>query len=84
MAKIGLIDVDKTRFPNLAMMKISCYHKNLGDEVEFVDPIFSGGYDKVYMSKIFTFTPIGNIQLLRMKLRGGGRGIIYKKYCREK
>lgn len=54
--KIGLIDVDGHNFPNFALMRISAYHKNLGDQVEWVDPIFGGGYDKVYMSKIFTFT----------------------------
>lgn len=54
--RIGLIDVDRTRFPNLALMKISAYHKAQGDEVEWANPMF-GNYDRVYMSKIFTFTP---------------------------
>lgn len=54
MAKIGLIDVDQTSFPNIALGKIARYHKVAGDEVEWVDPLFGGGYDKVYMSKIFT------------------------------
>lgn len=31
--KIGLIDVDRTNFPNLALMKIAAYHKQQGDEV---------------------------------------------------
>jgi radical SAM superfamily enzyme YgiQ (UPF0313 family) len=57
MAKrIGLVDVDRTRFPNLALMKISAYHKSIGDSVEWADAMF-GDYDRVYMSKIFTFTP---------------------------
>ena len=54
--KIGLIDVDRTKFPNLALMKISAYYKAYGEEVEWANPIFSN-YDKVYMSKIFNFTP---------------------------
>ena len=29
--KIGLIDVDGHNFPNLALMKISAYHKAKGD-----------------------------------------------------
>ena len=33
MAKIGLIDVDGHNFPNLAMMRISAYHKSKGDTV---------------------------------------------------
>jgi len=51
---IGLIDVDGHNFPNLALMKISAYHKAKGDDVEW----FFGfnQYDKVYMSKVFTFT----------------------------
>lgn len=55
---IGLHDSDKTRkskFPNLALMKISAYHKSLGDTVEWWDP--DKQYDKVYSSKVFTFTP---------------------------
>jgi hypothetical protein len=31
MAKIGLIDVDGRKFPNLALMKISAYHKKKND-----------------------------------------------------
>jgi len=53
MMKIGLIDIDGGKFPNLALMKISSYHKQLGDEVSFVD---IGAYDKTYISKIFNFT----------------------------
>lgn len=79
MAKIGLIDVDRTRFPNLAIMKISCYHKNLGDQVEFVDPIFSGGYDKVYMSKIFTFTPDWEYPIIADEIERGGTGYNLQK-----
>lgn len=51
--KIGLIDVDGHNFPNLALMRISQYHKERGDEVEwwFSDLIH---YDIVYKSKIFS------------------------------
>jgi len=51
--KIGLIDVDGHNFPNLALMRISAYHKAHGDEVEWwwTDLIH---YDIVYMSKIFS------------------------------
>lgn len=51
--KIGLIDVDGHNFPNLALMKISAYHKSIGDMVEWAT---MGNYDRTYMSKIFTFT----------------------------
>ena len=52
--KIGLIDVDGHNFPNLALMKLSAWHKSMGDTVEWYD-IF-GEYDRVYMSKVFTHT----------------------------
>lgn len=54
---IGLIDVDSHNFPNLALMKISAYHKAQGDSVEWWNGLLH--YDRVYMSKIFdeTYTP---------------------------
>lgn len=51
--KIGLIDVDGHRFPNLALMRISAYHKAQGDEVVWWWSDFEH-YDIVYMSKIFS------------------------------
>lgn len=53
--RIGLVAVDKTSFPNLALGKLSAWHKSQGDIVEWADPMF-GKYDKVYRSKVFTFT----------------------------
>lgn len=53
--KIGLIDVDGHNFPNLALMRISAYHKAQGDEVEWWWSDFIH-YDIVYMSKIFSDT----------------------------
>ena len=55
--RIGLIDVDSHNYPNLALMKISAYHKAMGDQVEWWWGW--GQYDKVYMSKVFdnTYTP---------------------------
>jgi hypothetical protein len=51
--EIGLIDVDGHNFPNLALMRISAWHKSQGDHVEWwwTDLIH---YDIVYMSKIFS------------------------------
>ena len=51
--KIGLIDVDGHNFPNLALMRISAYHKAMGDQVEWWWSDFIH-YDIVYMSKIFS------------------------------
>jgi len=55
--RVGLIDVDgHSGFPNLALMKLSAWHKKQGDSVEWYSPMFSGHVDRVYMSKVFTFT----------------------------
>lgn len=51
--KVGLIDVDG-KLPNLALMKISRYHKERGDDVEWCD--YLSHYDIVYKAKIFTTT----------------------------
>lgn len=55
--RIGLIDVDGHNYPNLALMKLSAWHKSRGDAVEW----WWGWeqYDRVYMSKVFdeTYTP---------------------------
>ena len=55
--RIGLIDVDGHNYPNIPLMKLSAWHKAQGDEVEWYDPMFSGHMDKVYMSKVFSFSP---------------------------
>ena len=52
--KIGLHDSDRTGFPNLALMKLSAYHKAQCDTVEWWIPMIQ--YDRVYSSKVFTFT----------------------------
>lgn len=58
--KIGLIDVDGHNFPNLPLMKLSAWHKQQGDTVEWYEPLIHGfpnpPFDKVYMSKVFSFT----------------------------
>lgn len=54
--KIGLIDVDGHNFPNLPLMKLSAWHKQQGDMVEWYHPLFSGRCNRVYMSKVFSFT----------------------------
>ena len=51
--RIGLIDVDSHNFPNLALMRISSYHKQRGDIVEWWWSDFIH-YDIVYMSKVFS------------------------------
>ena len=53
MMRIGLIDVDGHNFPNLALMRISSYHKQQGDIVEWWWSDFVH-YDTVYRSKVFS------------------------------
>lgn len=53
--KIGLLDIDHHNYPNLAVMKLSAWHKAQGDSVEFAT-IFER-YNVLYRSKVFTFTP---------------------------
>ena len=50
--KVGLLDVDSHRWPNLCLMKLAAYHKAKGDSVEWWSP--EGNYDLVYKSRVFT------------------------------
>lgn len=70
--KIGLIDVDGHNFPNLALMKISAWHKAQGDSVNWW--IGFEQYDRVYMSKVFTFTPDMNTCIMADEVVEGGTG----------
>ena len=74
MSRIGLLDVDNTSSPNLALGKIARHHKAIGDLVEWVDPLFGGGFDKVYMSKVFTFTPNYDYPIVTDEIERGGTG----------
>ena len=78
--RIGLIDVDGHNFPNLALMRISQYHKQLGDVVEWwwSDLIH---YDIVYMSKVFsdTYTKDAPEPLNADKVIRAGTGYAIKK-----
>ena len=80
--EIGLHDNDKTSFPNLALMKLSAYHKKKGDDVEWYIPIMSKIYDKVYSSKVFTYTP--EYSLLGNNVVKGGTGYNLFKNLPEK
>lgn len=72
--KVGLIDVDGHSFPNLALMKISAYHKALGDAVEWCLPL--DHYDIVYQSKVFsdTYSPDLEWTPIADKIVKGGTG----------
>ena len=78
--KIGLIDVDGHNFPNLPLMKISAWHKSKGDSVRWYEP-FDGlieKYDKVYLSKVFSFSHDYDLPIYADEIIKGGSG-----YCIE-
>lgn len=72
--KIGLIDVDGHKFPNLALMKISAFHKAAGDHVEWCFPLDT--YDLVYQAKVFDETYTKDIDWMPQadKIIKGGTG----------
>lgn len=77
--KIGLIDVDGHNFPNLPLMKLSAWHKQQGDVVEWYEPLtaWKNPLDRVYMSKVFTFTPDYPYPVNAKEIIRGGTGYFY-------
>ena len=78
--KIGLIDADLmdngTRHPNLALMKIAGYYKELGYEVKLIYKSYDEikDYDKVFVSKVFNFTSVPEWVIKSQKVEYGGTG----------
>lgn len=74
--KIGMIDVDgHSEFPNLALMKLAAWHKAQGDSVEWYYPILAyEPLDRVYMSKVFTFSPDYPFAINAKEIVKGGTG----------
>lgn len=68
---IGILAVD-SNYPNLALMKISSYHKVRGDNVEWYNPLCH--YDKVYAAKVFSFTPDYGYYINADQVEKGGTG----------
>lgn len=82
---IGIIDADLldhgTKFPNLALMKLSGWHKAQGDTVKLIlqyqelySTMLLEPFDKIYISKVFSFTKIPDdiLQLPNIVLGGTG------------
>jgi len=46
-----------SKLANLAILKIAQYHLNNGDSVKWYEPLQDQDADRLYVSKIFTFTP---------------------------
>lgn len=83
--KVAIIDAEivgatKHRFPNLCSMKLSSYHKSMGDVVVLkTDYENLSSYDKVYISKVFTKTIVPDEALLLDNVEYGGTGFFYDK-----
>jgi radical SAM superfamily enzyme YgiQ (UPF0313 family) len=76
---IGLIDID-SKIPNLALMKISTYYKDKGEQVEFVQP--NRKYNKIYASTILTKSKPKCLKLIKQYgdiIEIGGTGWDIKK-----
>lgn len=82
---IAIIDADlvgrrQHRFPNLACMKLSGYYKDKGYNVEMkLDYSVLQAYDKVFISKVFTDTPVPEEVLSMPNVEYGGTGFFYDK-----
>lgn len=78
--KVGIFDADLldngTRHPNLALMKISGYYKDLGHEVRLIQSYEEdlSRYDMFFMSKVFSFTKVPEKILNLDNLETGGTG----------
>lgn len=77
---IGILPVD-SNYPNLALMKISSFHKSIGDHVEMYNQLCR--YDKVYASKIFNFTPDSLYFINSDQIERGGTGYYINKKLPE-
>ena len=82
---IGIIDADligrqKHRFPNLACMKISSFYKQQGHNVELLTSYDTvENYDKIFISKVFTDTPLPEDITALSWVEYGGTGFFYDK-----
>jgi len=69
--KIALFDVD-SKIPNLALMKLSRFHRERGDSVVWFNPLWSGTYDHIYASKIFDYSSAAGLDPEQMQIGGTG------------
>lgn len=87
--KIGILDADYLssnifNYPNLALMKISNFHKSKGDIVEFIDyqktlDLFSKQFDKFYLSKVFSEPKLPKFISDNSNIIKGGTGLYFDK-----
>lgn len=77
--RVALIDVDGHNFPSLPLMKLSAWHRQRGDTVEWYKPLedWKNPPDRAYMSKVFTFTPDYTHPVCAGETIRGGTGYSY-------
>lgn len=71
--KIALMNFEP-KIVNTALMQISQYHKELGDNIEWYNAFKHAEYDKIYCSSLFTFTPKPNWLFTDSRVNYGGTG----------
>ena len=76
MSRIALFDCDMTGFPNLALMKLSAWHKAQGNEVLPLN--FIMGAEKVYASCVFPEN--ARQELLPQESKRGGTGFLSQEW----
>lgn len=80
--RVGLCSVDgKREWSNIALMKLSSWHKSKGDIVEWFWPLLRWQYDIIYASKIYTNTP--DIYFPAIVVKGGSGYDLKKKLSTE-
>lgn len=71
--RVALVDVDGHNFPNLALMRLSAYHKSRGDTVEWNFQL--DHYDLCYKSKVFSAAYSKDVDVINSdKVVQGGTG----------
>jgi len=69
--RIALFDVD-SKIPNLALMRLSRFYVERGDDVEFYLPLAKASYDKIFASKIFDYSDGSDLDPNQMVIGGTG------------
>ena len=85
MMKVGIVDADlvsrpRHRFPNLASEKLSAYWKAQGAETTLLlDWEHLNDYDQVFVSKVFTDTPVPEWLAETDRIHLGGTGLFFDR-----
>ena len=71
---IGLIDVDGHNYPNLPLMKLSAWHRAHREAITWFSPLWNMHWSRVYMAKVFSFTPDYGYPINADEIIMGGSG----------